>query len=302
MKEIKEVLDQEREIQNLKCEYESVKAPAEGLEQVKRRMDEALQAKKRKRTRFPFRFASAAAVAAMAAFLILPNTSSSIAYAMENLPLIGGLVKAVTFRSYEYADEGYEAKVEIPQITAEGAGAQTSPDILAANEEIADYTAQAIARFEEEISAGPEGHSGLNIDYETITDNEQWFTLKITALKVNASGYETARFYTIDKATGKIVSLQDLFETGVDYRTLLSNAIKADMRAQMSADSSKVYFIDQEEWVEEFQAIRPDQSFYINHEGQLVISFDEYEVAPGYMGRPEFVITDASVLSQMKKR
>ena len=34
----------------------------------------------------------------------------------------------------------------------------------------------------------------------------------------------------------------------------------------------------------------PDQNFYINDENQLVIVFDEYEVAPGSMGTPEFVI------------
>ena len=29
---------------------------------------------------------------------------------------------------------------------------------------------------------------------------------------------------------------------------------------------------------------------YIDEAGQLVIVFDEYEVAPGYMGVPEFII------------
>ncbi len=33
-----------------------------------------------------------------------------------------------------------------------------------------------------------------------------------------------------------------------------------------------------------------NQNFYINKEGKFVISFDEYEVAPGYMGVQEFII------------
>ena len=33
-----------------------------------------------------------------------------------------------------------------------------------------------------------------------------------------------------------------------------------------------------------------DESFYFNEEGLLVIAFDEYEVAPGYMGAVEFTI------------
>ncbi|MDF2950278.1 MAG: protein of unknown function DUF3298-containing protein, partial [Sedimentibacter sp.] len=33
-----------------------------------------------------------------------------------------------------------------------------------------------------------------------------------------------------------------------------------------------------------------NQSFYINSENKLIISFDKYEVAPGYMGVLEFEI------------
>ena len=44
-------------------------------------------------------------------------------------------------------------------------------------------------------------------------------------------------------------------------------------------------------WSEEecFQAIDPDQQFYLDGNGDLVIVFGEYEVAPGSMGMPRFV-------------
>ena len=32
------------------------------------------------------------------------------------------------------------------------------------------------------------------------------------------------------------------------------------------------------------------QNFYINSEGKVVIVFEKYEIAPGYMGTQEFVI------------
>ena len=52
------------------------------------------------------------------------------------------------------------------------------------------------------------------------------------------------------------------------------------------------YFLPGGIWSDEecFKSIAPDQNFYINDENQLVIVFDEYEVAPGSMGTPEFVI------------
>ena len=39
-----------------------------------------------------------------------------------------------------------------------------------------------------------------------------------------------------------------------------------------------------------FERIARDQSFYISAEGKLIISFDKYEVAPGYMGVVTFTI------------
>jgi len=42
--------------------------------------------------------------------------------------------------------------------------------------------------------------------------------------------------------------------------------------------------------MEDFKAITAKQQFYISDKGKLVISFDKYEVAPGYMGVVEFEI------------
>ena len=49
-----------------------------------------------------------------------------------------------------------------------------------------------------------------------------------------------------------------------------------------------------------FNEISETQNFYFNEAGELVIAFDEYEIAPGYMGCPEFVIPK-SVIKAMEK-
>ena len=52
----------------------------------------------------------------------------------------------------------------------------------------------------------------------------------------------------------------------------------------MKKDSSKTYFLDddQPEW--DFKQIKDDANFYISDNGELTFVFDKYEVAPGYMG------------------
>jgi hypothetical protein len=69
------------------------------------------------------------------------------------------------------------------------------------------------------------------------------------------------------------------------------------MIEQNKADSDKYYWvagIEKDITMGLFDKISKDQNFYINPDGKLIISFDKYEVAPGYMGIVEFVIpTDA---------
>lgn len=50
------------------------------------------------------RILTAVAAAAML-FVLLPNVSPSIAYAMEKLPIIGSVVKVITVRNYTHSDE-----------------------------------------------------------------------------------------------------------------------------------------------------------------------------------------------------
>ena len=36
--------------------------------------------------------------------------------------------------------------------------------------------------------------------------------------------------------------------------------------------------------------IQKEQPFYINQQNQVVVVFNEFDIAPGYMGMPEFII------------
>ena len=58
----------------------------------------------------------------------------------------------------------------------------------------------------------------------------------------------------------------------------------------MDADENVYYWLNDEieEW--NFQKITDETSFYLNEDGNIVISFNEGDVAPMYMGCVEFVI------------
>ena len=158
---------------------------------------------------------------------------------------------------------------------------------------------ELIRQFEDTLSE--EGYHGLHVTQEVVTDNALYYTVKLSVLETEASGYEHNQFYTIDKQTGNVVTLEDLFAEGSDYISVISENIKTQMKEQMAADEGVIYFLDNDDMPEfNFQGITEQTNFYFNEKNELVIAFDEYEVAPGSMGAPEFVIPQEVTAALLK--
>ena len=51
-----------------------------------------------------------------------------------------------------------------------------------------------------------------------------------------------------------------------------------------------------------FRRIKTDQNFYLNQKNEIVVVFDEYEVASGAAGCPEFVIPSKVVENILKEK
>ena len=62
------------------------------------------------------------------------------------------------------------------------------------------------------------------------------------------------------------------------------------MREQMAADENVIYYLDSDMPEQDFKGLTGEESFYFSQNGELVVAFDEYQVAPGYMGAVEFTI------------
>lgn len=298
-------MTEQEQLRQLKEEYENMTIPEAGRERLQAGIDRARMEKKR--AEHARRRSAWTAVAAAAVVMIaLPNTNMQIAHAMENIPLLGGFFRLVTVLQYNYSDENHDAEVELAQIpygedageaasvgeAAVGAAAPkgtAAGSVEAVNQDMEATVEELIRQFEDTLSE--EGYHGLHVSQEVVTDNDRYYTVKLSVLETEASGYEHNQFYTIDKQTGNVVTLEDLFVEGSDYISAISENIKTQMREQMAADEGVIYFLDDDDMPEfNFQGITEQTNFYFNEKDELVIAFDEYEVAPGSMGAPEFVI------------
>lgn len=214
--------------------------------------------------------------AAIALFVAIPNISAEAARAMGNLPVIGQLIQVITFRHYVYTTDTQHVDLSIPQIRQAG---EAGEQINAAVQAEADRLLHA---FESEL--GTEAHVGLNIRYEVVQDDAHWFTMRVDLEQTGASGAQRVQYYHIDKETGKMVTLSSLFPWKGDYIRVLSDEVRNQMQQRNAADSSAAYF------PEAFDQIEPEQAFYWDENGKLVLVFDEYTLAAGSMGISEFVI------------
>ena len=242
--------------------------------------------KKSKVKEIAFTLAAAAAV-----FALLVNLIPNLAYASSKIPVLGEIVRVVTFGRYEVKNNGYEANVVTPKI--EGLLNKELEDKL--NSEFKENSDAVIAAFEKDIKElekeyGSDFHMGVEANYVVRTDNDE--VLAIDTYIVNLAGSSSTKhsFYTIDKKKGTLIELKDLFKKDADYITPISDYITEEMRKQNSEGTAYFWIGNEDEIVEGFERIKEDQSFFINNSGNIVICFDKYEVAPGAYGCPEFEI------------
>ena len=295
----------EEGLKSLQKEYLEPRMSEEQLNRLKLKMEEAKRKNRKDRNRTRVTRLAATAAALVIAFIALPNMSPTIAYAMEKIPVIGQFVKVVTFRDYEYEDEQHRADVEIPELVVETEPQEAQPEEILENTtdeinaEIQELTNELLNEFTNHVREEL-GYKELIVKSEVLVTTQEYFTLKLSCYQGEASGYAWNYFYTIDLISGERLQLKDIFVEGADYITPISENIKEQMRNRMAQDENVYYWLDDEIEELNFKAISEETSFYINEKDNVVISFDQGEVAAMYLGVVEFEIP-AEVLDDIRK-
>ncbi len=280
----------DKKLKNLEKQYTDVSIPKELDLVVERALK---QGRKKKKNRTPQWLLGSAAAAML--FTASLNVSPAMARTLSDIPVVGSVVKVLTWTEYEVAEDNFDANIKVPAI--ENLDNQDLANTL--NEK---YRAEGKALYDEFITevgdlkaSGSGGHLGVDICFEIKTDNDQILSIGRYVVNTVGSSSTVMEYDTIDKENEILITLPMLFKDK-NYIEAISENIKEQMRTQFAeSNQDKVYWVKgagmaDEDLMEEFTAIQPDQQFYISDKGKLVISFDKYEVAPGFMGVVEFEI------------
>ncbi|KEO83265.1 stalk domain-containing protein [Tumebacillus flagellatus] len=193
----------------------------------------------------------------------------------------------VTAQEVKEATPEYELNLQIPVISGlldRRYEKKLNDKIRAqAEQDKADFIRQAKEQAESMRKAGYEVRPvSLTITYEVKSSPDSpIFSMEvITSAQMGGTGKPRADFYNLyNEATTRELRLQDFF--GASYKARLNQEIskQIDQRLQEGIP----YFKDQ------FQGISDNQGFYVQN-GTVVIVFDKYSIAAGYVGLPEFKI------------
>lgn len=282
-------------LNRMKEQYESTPIPDE-LSSI---VNKTIATRRKKNRALPWLASSAAACILLFAGV---NTSPVLAQAMSDVPVLGHIIKVITIREFAEQDDNTEVHIETPGIANLGNTEleQTlNNTYLEENKKLYENFKDEVALLNKEGGA----HLSLTSGYEVITDNEQLLTLSRYIVESAGSSAESRKYDTIDKKNQMVITLPSLFKDD-RYIQVISDNIKEQMRHQMQANPDNIYWVEQpgvESDASEdlFQTIAKDQNFYINQDGKLVISFNEYEVAPGYMGVVEFTVPTEVIADQL---
>lgn len=290
-------------LDEMKERYDQTDIPEELNVRIRQEieMSRNKQAEKRgkgrsRRIKVIIRSMEAVAAAACILFTAALNTSSVFAKEAGQLPVIGGLARVLTFRSYETEKDDIAVSVEIPTIEmiAEDTGIavdEINQEILARCEQYAD---EALRRAEEYRTAFLETGGTqeewaqhdikITVDYEIKQQNGDYLSFVVRGTENWTTAYSESNYYNLDLRTGKMVTLKDML--GADYVEVANESIRKQIAERQKA--GEVFFTAEEGG---FAGISENAKFYINQNNRPVIVFEKYEIAPGSSGEIEFEIT-----------
>lgn len=233
----------------------------------------------------------ATAVTGVAAcFIVAVNASPAFALGLADIPALGALARIVCVRSDIYETADSTVTVSVPEVQGE----QTDRVNQLIDEQVKAYEAKAAADLAEYKAAflatgGTEEEFAakdiqVKVDYDVKYQSDAVVSFVLTGSQDWNANTVERHYYNLRLTDGSVITLKDLL--GENWVEEANTQIKHQMDVHDGASEMK-YFTAEEGG---FQTVDENTKFYLNEQGQPVVVFDKFEVAPGAMGEPEFTL------------
>lgn len=271
--------------------YEAIKVPNELNYVVNKAILD--KKKKEKSVLIYVKYAVTTVACTFLTFIFMLNVNSSFATNISEIPIIGDMAKVFTIKEVNEEDKTKLINAKIPALENTGnteLEKRINYEIMLKMNEILEEAEKRAAEYKEAvIETGGNEYDyqpiNIQIDYKVGYSNDKVVSFMISKSETLANAYTEIYFYNVDIETGKKLNLRDVL--GNEYKQIVDTTIYKEIE-ERSKNPDNIYFTADEGG---FEGIENEyQDFYINSDGKVVIVFEKYKIAPGYMGTQEFVI------------
>lgn len=218
------------------------------------------------------------------------NTNVGWYQAFASVPVIGTFADVFTFNRYQQEQGNASMDISVAKVDEY----QRSVGV---NEQIDDYAQSLVDQYNAIIEdTNGESHYALESDYSIKYEDDKYLCIEVYTTELMAGSNQFVKTFTVDKETGEPISLAQFLQQDVELMSKVGANIVDQMQHQMANDENISYWIDESPLGDyTFSTINGSENYYLINEHTIVIQFDKYEVAPGYMGIVEFTV-DLSAL------
>ncbi|MHC1747041.1 MAG: DUF3298 and DUF4163 domain-containing protein [Cellulosilyticaceae bacterium] len=197
----------------------------------------------------------------------------------------------VQTKNIHYADQYVNIEMKLPQI--EGLSNKKFQNIVNKYFKIHANTLRSNIMDEAKVYYNQKSNFGqspvvfeLVSNYTVKESMPNYFTIGVFEYTYTggAHGMSHQKYINIDLVNNKILTLKDLFLKDTEYEQVICEYIKTQVD-ERTKQGKQFYNIQ-----ETLLKMTDDQNFYISKEGNLVIVFNIYEIAPYTSGVVEFTI------------
>lgn len=280
-----------KKLEKAKEVYEAIKVPNELNYVVNKAILD--KKKKEKSVLIYVKYAVTTVACTFLTFIFMLNVNSSFATNISEIPIIGDMAKVFTIKEVNEEDKTKLINAKVPALENTGnteLEKRINYEIMLKMNEILEEAEKRAAEYKEAvIETGGNEYDyqpiNIQIDYKVGYSNDKVVSFIISKSETLANAYTEIYFYNVDIETGKKLNLRDVL--GNEYKQIVDTTIYKEIE-ERSKNPDNIYFTADEGG---FEGIENEyQDFYINSDGKVVIVFEKYKIAPGYMGTQEFVI------------
>ncbi|CUX63401.1 Anti-sigma-V factor RsiV [Clostridium sp. C105KSO15] len=224
------------------------------------------------------------------------NINTAFAEEVHQLPVVGAIARILTVSSYKKTVGDEKISVEVPgvefiQNDTHGLSKQINEEIQEICSRYADESLERAQDYKQAFldTGGTEAEWAehkieIKVWYEIKAQSDDYLSFVVRGTESWTSAYSQEKYYNIDLKSGKLLSLGDVL--GEDYINRANDSINSQIE-EKSKEIGIPFFTPEEGG---FVSISDETKFYMKDNGNPVIVFDKYEIAPGAAGAVEFEI------------